>query len=641
MIHLILLVSLMAVNQASADSAATDTSLISPRPQKSSHHLTDSLPIYPVEGVTVIATRMPLPELVAPASVSQVAPDPVAPAAAITQLLGQTPSVNLGAYGGPGSLSTLSLRGAAGTDVLYMLDGQPLNSARDGTYDLNQLPADITHIEVLRGPAASLYGANAAAGAINFITTQPTRNRPYSKIKYQQGTFGRRTLEAMFSRNLHRCLGLEATGSWDRTDGQRINSDYDGLKYSFRLSSRPSPHLNGQAHYRYQKSENGNPGSILWPTPLERQQDRQEDLGLNIKYKYLSFAASQLKNWRTLAASSGLTQDQGQRRRAELGAELKVMERIGLQAGLSHQEDRDINTASGDHSLDQTSAFLSQSAELPLSLLLAASLRYDHASAYPSQLSPNIALGWNYGRRLSVHLGYGRSYRAPALVDLYWPIEVYPPYWGLATKISGNPDLRPEISRQIELGAKYAAGWLKASASVFQRKTRNLIDWSHTVFLPPDTSYTYPDNMGRVKATGFESWARICPLSWLSLEASYSYCRTVEDSTAGRVLPYRPLNVASASLGINDLMIVPHLYLGWKLSLNYSDRQTVRHQTDWGPGLELPRFLVADQTLSLKIRDARIFYTIDNLNNAEYQTRYGYPLPRRSHSFGIVMELWD
>ena len=601
----------------------------------------DSLPLYQVRGVTVIATRMPLPMLLAPASISVVGPDSLAPTTAIGSLLGQTPSANLGAYGGPGSLSTLSLRGAAGTDVLYMLDGQPLNSARDGTFDLNQLPAVISRIEVLRGPAASLYGANAAAGAINFITEQPSRNKPYSKIEYRQGSFGRRFLEALFSRSLYRYLTLEASGSWDRSDGQRVNSDYDGLKYSFRLTSRPSPAVKGQAYYRYHKSENGNPGSILWPTPLERQKDRLEDLGLNLKFKGLSLVASQIKNWRTISTESGLSQDQGQRRRAELGIETQFMRRIGLQAGLSHQEDRDINTASGDHSLDQTSAFVSQSTELPLSFLLAASLRYDHTSAYPWQLSPNIALSWSYGGRLSWHLGYGRSYRAPSLVDLYWPVEVYPPYWGLASKISGNPDLKPETSRQIECGAKYQASRLQASASIFQRRTTGLIDWSHSVFLPPYTSYTYPENMGKVRATGFESWARIWFWPWLSLEASYAYCRTVEDSAGGRLLPYRPLNLASASLRIDDLQIVPYLHLGWKLSLSYSDRQTVRHGTDWGPGLELPRFLVVDQTLSLKIRDARIFYSIDNLNNAAYQTRYGYPMPRRSHSFGIVMELWD
>lgn len=602
---------------------------------------TDSLPVRLVEGVTVIATRLPLPRLMAPASVSVLEPDPASPASGPADLVMASAGVSSGSYGGPGSVSSLSLRGSASADVLYLIDGIPQNSSRDGTFDLNRLPAEVSRVEVLRGPGSALYGANAAAGAVNFVTVQPERDRPYSKIRFEQGSFSQSTLDFSMARGLGRVFAMELGGSWDKTGGQRPNSDYDGLRYSVKLLARPTENVSGRAGWRRYKSENGNPGAISWPTYYERQRDEQEDLNLWARYRRIELSASQGVSRRRVDADYGLTDDKTTRRRAELSASETFLGRLHLLAGVSHQEDRDQSSASGDHSLDQTSAFASQQADLPFGWLLAASLRYDRAESYPSQLSPNLALGWSPVKSLSFHASHGRSYRAPTLVDLYWPAEVYPPYYGFIYKISGNPDLRPEESRQLELGARWSRGAFEASAAVFQRKTRDLIDWTHIAFVPPDTTHNYPENVGHAVAEGVEAAATVRPRTWLRIEANLCRCRTAEDSVGGRVLPYKPLNTASARLGLGDFRVAGALSAGWSLSLRYSDRQVVRHASEWTQGLELPRFLVADQTFSVKLRDARIYYTVENLGNALYQTRYDYPMPRRSHLFGIAVELWD
>ncbi len=601
----------------------------------------DSLRLYRVEGVTVIATRMPLPRPLTPASVSVLEPDPASPASTPVDLVSESPGLSTGAYGGLGSIISFSLRGSSSTDVLYLLDGVPQNSSRDGTFDLNRLPAEVSRIEVLRGPGAALYGANAAAGAVNFITTQPMRQRPYSKIRFQHGSSAQKTLEAFLARSLSKAMALELGASWDRTGGQRPNSDYDGLRYSLKLKASPWNRFSGSIGWRRYQSENGNPGSLSWPTYNERQKDEQDDLSLSACYGRFELAASQSVSRRWIDADYGRTEDKTTRRRAELSMSEIILGWLNLLVGVSHQEDRDQSSASGDHSLDQSSAFISQQADLPYGCLLAASLRYDRTQAYPSQLSPNLSMGWSPDKRLSVHASYGRSYRSPTLVDLYWPAEVYPPYYGFVYKISGNPDLRPEETRQFEFGAKWSQPFLEASAAVFQRKARDLIDWNHISFLPPDTTYNFPDNVGRVAARGFEATALLRPLGWMRFEASLTHCRTAEDSSGGRVLPYKPLNLASAKLALGDFRLAGALSLSWSLSFRYSDRQVVKHKTEWSDGLELPRYIVADQTLSLKLRDARLYYTVENLGNALYQTRHDYPMPRRSYLFGIAVELWD
>lgn len=68
-------------------------------------------------------------------------------------------------------------RGADGARVLVLLDGQPMNSAYDGSIQWTTIPVtEVDRVEVVRGPFSSLYGGNAMGGVVN-IQTRPVENR--------------------------------------------------------------------------------------------------------------------------------------------------------------------------------------------------------------------------------------------------------------------------------------------------------------------------------------------------------------------------------------------------------------------------------------------------------------------------------
>ena len=73
-----------------------------------------------------------------------------------------------------------------------MIDGRRINDAQNGQFDLSNLPLtkdEIERIEVLRGGASALYGADAMGGVINIITKSPTKE-PYARVSSSFGRFG-------------------------------------------------------------------------------------------------------------------------------------------------------------------------------------------------------------------------------------------------------------------------------------------------------------------------------------------------------------------------------------------------------------------------------------------------------------------
>ena len=73
--------------------------------------------------------------------------------------------------GGPGSTSGVFLRGANRGQTLVLIDGLRVGSSSVGATSLEAIPLDqIERIEILRGPASSLYGADAIGGVIQVFT---------------------------------------------------------------------------------------------------------------------------------------------------------------------------------------------------------------------------------------------------------------------------------------------------------------------------------------------------------------------------------------------------------------------------------------------------------------------------------------
>ncbi|HEY5490902.1 MAG TPA: TonB-dependent receptor plug domain-containing protein, partial [Gemmatimonadaceae bacterium] len=90
-----------------------------------------------------------------------------------------------------GSQSSLFLRGGQSNFVRVLLDGVPLNEP-GGTLDIGTLTLDnIDRVEVVRGPASVLYGADAVTGVIQLVSRTAARGTR-GALAVDAGSYGQR-----------------------------------------------------------------------------------------------------------------------------------------------------------------------------------------------------------------------------------------------------------------------------------------------------------------------------------------------------------------------------------------------------------------------------------------------------------------
>ena len=107
----------------------------------------------------------------------------------VSDALREVPGAQLVQSGSYGSLTSLFLRGGESRYTKVLIDGVPVNSA-GGAFDFGHLTTDnIDRIEIVRGPASVLYGADAVAGVVQIFTRRGTTT-PSASLSARGGTYG-------------------------------------------------------------------------------------------------------------------------------------------------------------------------------------------------------------------------------------------------------------------------------------------------------------------------------------------------------------------------------------------------------------------------------------------------------------------
>lgn len=185
----------------------------------------DTLPRHRLDTLAVAALRLPAVPLRAPFSLSSVSGpelDRARPAQALDQVLLTVPGVQVDNRFNPSLGERISVRGFGARaqfgvrGVKVLVDGVPATFP-DGQTALNHVDAaSVARVEVVRGPAAALYG-NASGGVIRLETTAPPAGPLALGASVSAGADGARRTRA--------ALGGETGRVWYRAELTRLATD--------------------------------------------------------------------------------------------------------------------------------------------------------------------------------------------------------------------------------------------------------------------------------------------------------------------------------------------------------------------------------------------------------------------------------
>ncbi len=126
---------------------------------------------------------------------------------------------------------------------LYLEDGIPIRTS--GVFNHNALlemnMASFRKIEIIRGPASSLYGSEAIGGAVNFLTLNPTAFLT-AKASLQTNNLGFKRADFRFS-NTYKKWGIVLSTNYAfRKNGYRAHSNYEKLALTAKVNYKINTH---------------------------------------------------------------------------------------------------------------------------------------------------------------------------------------------------------------------------------------------------------------------------------------------------------------------------------------------------------------------------------------------------------------
>ena len=508
-----------------------------------------------IDTIQVTTTRLPLQSKETGRNISIVKGTDIQKMAitSLDELFQVIPGIEVQARNGFGAQGDISMRGATFTQVQVLVNGMKLNDPLTGHFNsyIPVSPIEIERVEVLRGAASAIYGADAVGGIINIITKG---FQPEEKIEAKGNiNYGEEELlntQHGFVINKGRFF---TTGGFaiNQSDGQIIeeqivgdatleayNNFFDiktaGLSFGYqfnnqwRVQARTSyDRRDFSARYFYTTStfdKSVETTSNWWNQIQISKIGQQNSTDFNIAYRkgQDEFVFSPDFPSTNVHSTDFLNITLNHLKIVNDAFSLKIGGQLDRRAIES--------TDRGNHSDWHYGVYTSGVYQPNSQLNVVASLRLDYDDNYELEFTPQLNLSYllpNITLRASV----GKSIRAADYTERYVSFNLQDLTPGRSL---GNPDLVAETSWSEEVGLDYrlTKNW-ELKTTLFARQSSNLIDYvptneadiSRNQNLLAGENYFYARNITNVQTKGLEveSWIRTTLNNNMKLQWSLGY----------------------------------------------------------------------------------------------------------------------
>ncbi len=628
-----------------------------------------------MEDFVITATRTPTPlEKIGGSSVSVVTAEDIETKkqTQIRELLKDVPGVDISTQGGPGTSSSIFIRGAEAKNVLVLIDGVMVNNPSDPnrSADIGTLTVDnIERIEIIKGSQSVLYGSNATAGVVNIITkkgegkpviTTGLEAGSYGTTKYYGGVRGKsgsftysvnvaQSKSEGYSIANDRNDDIPHAGNTDEADGwenrnlsasvgYEINKDFEISLTINDLSSRfdLDDYGSGYSGDRIDSSFDLTTFTTVYAANPDGQMDRHTELDQQYisLQAYNNFIGGDLASTLTYNTGTNLRKsyDQDDNQTYEYNGSSNELswqgtyflgeiqeitfgvssftEMMTLESfsGSSSTTQIDESATTGSYWI-QDQAFLMDEA-----LVIVVGARSDNHEKFGSATTYRLAPSYNLkDTDTLIKASYGTGFQAPSLFELY--------------SSYGNEDLDASKSVTTDIGFEQSIGKSRSKFGI----TYFTSEFTDAIAYDTATS-KYGQMDGKSKTSGWETFFKTAIGAHTSLSVTHVALKTEDDN--GDPLLRRP----EAKTVVNgNTRFLEKAQVSYSL-YNVGTRTAYSGSKDKNGNSvdELPAYTLINLAGSYALMDSLDVYgRIDNLTDVFYEDAWSYATPGRSYYVGV------